>query len=992
MGVHFLTPEYQARYGQFAGPVSAQQLARYFELNERDLIQARRYRGAHNRLGFAVQLGTVRFLGTFVADLTTVPENVLAYVARQLAVDARVFQGYVHADRRWAHAADIRRIYGFRQFSDPVARWRFLRWLYTYVWIHPDGVSAIVREATAYLIDHQILLPGVTTLIARIVQVRDRAQRHLWTRLAVLPTPAQRAALDDLLVAHPPMPSTELERLRNPVTEISARGLFDACDRVDRLRALGSAGWKIAGLPTRRLRALAGYAETSRPRTIAQLTEPRRRATLVAFAAVFTALAQDDLTALLLQWLSDRTVRAERRREWMRVHRRETFERASLRLREASAVLLDPGTPDEAVRARVFSTTSKAALRSAMRQTDSTTTDGYGRYADRNGDLSTLGRVLPRIAEVLPLEATPAGQATLAAWRFVAEHGFHTQKVWAGAPTGGLLPARHEVMNSHGEVRPAPYTNWMLERLRDGLLAHDIYLRGSEAFGDPHSELLTGAAWRKARPQVLRSLRLGSRADTALAPLAGALDRAYRETASHWVGNDAVHLRSSPGGSELLFHPHDRAPDPKARRDVQRRVSRLLPRPTLSDLLLEVNRWTGFADGFSVAGDTPSRLADLAVSVCAVLIAQACNIGIAAVVNPTRPGLSRDRLYWARQHLVRVDTLAAANTALVKYQGDLPLAHLWGDGAVVSTDGLRMVAPGSGILRRTGEDALGPSRPEVSYYTLRSDQFMGISAVVMPGSLRDAVFILEGLLGSEAALGVREVMTDFTGRTDIIFGLFGLLGYQFSPPVRDAGQALFYRVDPNADYGLLDDLSRHVIRRELISRHWEDMLRVAGSLKMGTVNATALIRTLQHGRRPGALGQAIGEWGRIYRTRHLLRYLDDPEYRLRIAVQLDRSDAQHKLAHAVFYGRQGVGAAPTPGPQDQLAALELVLNAIVVWNTRYMSAALEALRLQGEPLSAVESGSLSPVRSEHIRLGGQYTFELPAVVDRGGLRPLESRS
>jgi hypothetical protein len=75
-----------------------------------------------------------------------------------------------------------------------------------------------------------------------------------------------------------------------------------------------------------------------------------------------------------------------------------------------------------------------------------------------------------------------------------------------------------------------------------------------------------------------------------------------------------------------------------------------------------------------------------------------------------------------------------------------------------------------------------------------------------------------------------------------------------------------------------------------------------------------------------------------------------------------------------------------------LAALELVLNAIVVWNTRYMSAALEALRLQGEALSAVESGSLSPVRSEHIRLGGQYTFELPAVVDRGGLRPLESRS
>ncbi|MGC8489340.1 MAG: Tn3 family transposase, partial [Clostridia bacterium] len=862
MPVEFLTPEYQARYGQFAGPVSAQQLARSFELSETDAIQVGRYRGAHNRLGFAVQLGTVRFLGTFITDLTTVPENVVDYVARQIGVDSRVFQRYVHADRRWAHALDIRHTYGFRPFSDPQSQWRFVRWLYTYIWLHPDGSRSIFQEATAYLIDHKILLPGVTTLAARVVQVRDRAQSHLWARLAALPTHGQRVALEDLLLTHPTWAPVGLEQLRHPVTRVTARGLIDACARVDRLRALGSSAWNVSTLPPRRLRALAGYAETSRPQALAQLIERRRQATLVAFAVVFTTSAQDDLVILFLQWLRDRAARAERRSEWLHAHRREALDRASLRLREVSAVLLDPTTPDGAVRARVFSKTSKTALRSAMRQTETATAAPFDRSVDRIRDFATVGRVLPRLFQVLSFQATPAGQSTLDAWRFVGEHGRPTDKAWTRAPTGGLTtPWRAVVMNSRGEVRPPQYTSWMLERLRDGIRDHDIYLHGSERFGDPRAQLLTGRAWSRARPQLLRSSRLGSTADSVLGPLAGALDRAYRETAAHWPDNPAVRMRPSPGGSRLVFHPRDRVTEPVSRRELGRRVGQLLPRPMLPDLLLEVNRWTGFADAFTPVGDTTSRVTDLTVSVCAVLLAQACNIGLAAVVDPARPALAQDRLYGIRQNFFRADTLAAANGVLVKYQGDLPLAHLWGDGDVVSTDGLRVAASGSTILRGAAQDDLAATRRDVSYYTLRNDQFMGLNAVVMPGTIRDAVHLLEGLLGSETAVGIREVMTDFTGRTDIIFGLFGLLGYQFSPRLRDVGQAPLYRMDNDAHYGPLDDLPRHLIRRELIIRHWEDMLRVAGSLRLGTVNATSLIRTLQHGRRPIALGQAIGELG-----------------------------------------------------------------------------------------------------------------------------------
>ena len=86
-------------------------------------------------------------------------------------------------------------------------------------------------------------------------------------------------------------------------------------------------------------------------------------------------------------------------------------------------------------------------------------------------------------------------------------------------------------------------------------------------------------------------------------------------------------------------------------------------------------------------------------------------------------------------------------------------------------------------------------------------------------------------------------MTDTAGYSDIIFGLFGLLGYQFSPRIADIGESRFWKLD-TADYGILNRLAKHRIRKDIIVRYWDDMIRVAGSLKLGTVNPTQLIQTL----------------------------------------------------------------------------------------------------------------------------------------------------
>jgi TnpA family transposase len=203
------------------------------------------------------------------------------------------------------------------------------------------------------------------------------------------------------------------------------------------------------------------------------------------------------------------------------------------------------------------------------------------------------------------------------------------------------------------------------------------------------------------------------------------------------------------------------------------------------------------------------------------------------------------------------------------------------------------------------------------------------------------------------------------------------------------GGARLWRIDSAADYGPLNRMARHKINMDLIARHWDDLLRLAGSLKLGLVQATAIMRTLQVGDRPTRLAQAVAEFGRIDKTLHILSMMDDESKRRRTLHQLNRGEERHKLARVVFHGKRGeLRQHYREGQEDQLGALGLVVNIIVLWNTLYINAALEQLRREGYPVEPTDVARLSPLCFEHINLLGRYAFALPESVARGALRPL----
>ena len=110
-------------------------------------------------------------------------------------------------------------------------------------------------------------------------------------------------------------------------------------------------------------------------------------------------------------------------------------------------------------------------------------------------------------------------------------------------------------------------------------------------------------------------------------------------------------------------------------------------------LIKYVAQHTGFLSQFTHVSDSSAYVEDLDLSLSAVLLAEACNIGLTPVIHPEIPALTRDRLSWVRHYFLRAETITRANACLVQAQRDIPLAQIWGGGYVASVDGLRFVVP-----------------------------------------------------------------------------------------------------------------------------------------------------------------------------------------------------------------------------------------------------------------------------------------------------------
>lgn len=304
-----------------------------------------------------------------------------------------------------------------------------------------------------------------------------------------------------------------------------------------------------------------------------------------------------------------------------------------------------------------------------------------------------------------------------------------------------------------------------------------------------------------------------------------------------------------------------------------------------------------------------------------------------------------------------------------------------------SSDGQRFpVAPKSRNARLIPK--YGPKRI-VTFYNWTSDQGSQYGTKPVISTDRDGRYVLDEIVDNESDLDIMEHTTDTTGFTEIVFALFDLLGMQFSPRIKDLGDTQIYRMDRARSYPNLRTMVKGTINGARIVKHWDELLRIAGSIKEGWVTASLLIGKLQAFPARNAVAKALREYGRIPKTISILKSLDSEQHRRRMNRQLNKGEALHKLRRFIAFGNLGELHKSQPEEHaDQAACLNLIVNAVVVWNTVYMQAAIAQLRKEGHTITDEDSKHLSAARFGHTNRLGRYRFDVASGRRRKRLRPL----
>jgi hypothetical protein len=402
--------------------------------------------------------------------------------------------------------------------------------------------------------------------------------------------------------------------------------------------------------------------------------------------------------------------------------------------------------------------------------------------AELAGRYPTVKPFIEQLASVVPWGSTAAGSPIVAAVKALPrvaaarKPGLEHIKGFEDLITGSWQrlvlgnPKRDPPLID----RPA-YVFAVLEALHSALRRRDVYAVGADKWGNPRARLIEERLWVRERASVLTALGLEADPRAHLRELSDLVDDAYKQVAAGLAANPSVQIKSG----KLHMSRLEAAPLPEGFKAVHDAVQAMLPRIDYPELLLETHGKTGMFDCMEHISGSHLRRDDLDISLAALTVARSCNVGLVPVVNAGAAALTEHRLLGVEKGYFHGEGIAGASARLVGKQAGIDITADWGGGLVASVDGMRFVVPVRSLHSRPSPLYWGiGKRPRGStWLNTVSDKVMGLGGLLVPGTLRDSLFILDAIHRLDAIEHPEVITTDQGSYSDIVYGLFAICGY-----------------------------------------------------------------------------------------------------------------------------------------------------------------------------------------------------------------------
>ena len=971
----------------FNAPASDERgMVRHYTLTAEDLALINRRRGDPNRLGFALMLCYLRFPGRILQQGEQPPAALCAFVAEQLGLDPVHFGDYAERDQtRREHVLEIQTALGLSALTRSMYR-EIAVWLLPTARATDDGptlVAAVLEELRA----RRIVCPPLPAIERLGGTVRARAQRQLWRRLTDGLTDRQRQALDQLLEVRGGGGQSTLAWLRQTAYAATTGNFPKLIERLNQVRALGIEPERATRVQQNYWLKLAREGGQSTVQHLAELEPLRRYATLTALVLDLAATLTDEALHMFEYLVGKLFKKSERAHsEQFHASGKSINEKVRLYVRVGQALIEARARGGDAFAAieavlpwsKFESTVAEAQTLAQPEEFD------YLALLDER--YSSVRKFAPLLLAHFEFYAAPAATELLQALDLLRDLNASGKRTLPEhVPTGFVKPRWRPVVFTSGGVDRHFYELCVLAELRDRLRAGDIWVTGSRQYRDFETYLIPATTF-KAMQQEPLPLAIDTQFTSYITERRERLKEKMTSVACKARENTLPDVTLAEG--DLRIAPL-RKNTPESAEAFAEEAYALMPHVKITEVLAEVDQWTGLGDQFlHLRTQAPPKNRQALLT---AVLADGINLGLTRMAEACRETTWR-QLSWTADWHVREECYAQALAGLIDAQHRQPLAVHWGSGTTSSSDAQFFRAGGRGevggmVNLHYGQD------PGVKFYTHLSDQFGPFHTKVIDATANEAPHVLDGLLYHESSLVINEHYTDTGGFSDHVFAMCRLLGFRFAPRIRDLKEKRLYVLPGMTVPPELASLVAGTINLRAISDHWFELLRLAMSIKTGTVTASVILRKLAAYPRQNGLALALRELGKLERTLFTLDWLQDPELRRRSHVGLNKGEQQNALRRAVFFNRLGeIRDRSYENQRHRASGLNLLVAAIILWNTVYLQRAVDYLRKQGHHPAPTDLIHLSPLGWEHINLTGDYHWETSPTLGPDQFRPLRTRS